>query len=73
MPRRRVSTSNVWRGWVRRVIVGGTKAGSTPTEAIMLLNRDLSVARRSDEARGGQLVSSAVFGGAWIGMLETGA
>jgi threonine aldolase len=56
------------------VVLGGTKAGATPTEAICLLNPDL---RRRFAARlkhGGQLVSKARFlAGPWIGLLETGA
>jgi threonine aldolase len=56
------------------VIVGGTKAGSTPTEAIMLLNRDLERRFGARMKHGGQLVSKARFLAApWIGMLETGA
>ncbi|MFZ4606000.1 MAG: low specificity L-threonine aldolase [Caulobacter sp.] len=56
------------------LIMGGTKAGSTPTEAIVLLNKDLG--RRFDARlkHAGQLVSKGRFLAApWIGMLETGA
>lgn len=56
------------------LIMGGTKSGSTPTEAIVLLNKDL--ARRFDARlkHAGQLVSKGRFLSApWIGMLETGA
>jgi threonine aldolase len=56
------------------LVMGGTKAGSTPTEAIVLLNRDL--ARRFDARlkHAGQLVSKGRFLAApWIGMLEGGA
>jgi threonine aldolase len=56
------------------VVVGGTKAGSTPTEAIVLIEPSV---RRRFGARlkhGGQLVSKSRFLAApWIGMLETGA
>jgi threonine aldolase len=56
------------------VILGGTKAGSTPTEAIMLLNRDLERRLGARMKHAGQLVSKARFLAApWIGMLETGA
>lgn len=56
------------------LIMGGTKSGSTPTEAIVLLNKDL--ARRFDARlkHAGQLVSKGRFLAApWIGLLETGA
>jgi threonine aldolase len=56
------------------VIVGGTKAGSTPSEAIVLF--DKSLARRFDARlkHAGQLVSKGRYLAApWIGMLETGA
>jgi threonine aldolase len=55
-------------------VVGGTKAGGTPTEAIVLI--DKALARRFDARmkHGGQLVSKGRFLAApWIGMLETGA
>lgn len=55
-------------------VLGGTKAGSTPSEAIVLFDRTL--ARRFDARmkHGGQLVSKARYLAApWIGMLETGA
>lgn len=56
------------------LVLGGTKAGSTPTEAIVLFDKAL---RRRFGARlkhGGQLVSKARFLAApWIGMLESGA
>ena len=55
-------------------VLGGTKAGSTPSEAIVLF--DTSLARRFDARmkHGGQLVSKARYLAApWIGMLETGA
>lgn len=56
------------------LVMGGTKAGSTPTEAIVLLNKALG--RRFDARlkHAGQLVSKGRFLSApWIGMLETGA
>ena len=56
------------------VVLGATKAGSTPSEAIALLN---PVLRRRFGARlkhAGQLVSKARFLAApWIGLLESGA
>ena len=55
-------------------IIGGTKAGSTPSEAIVLLDRAL--ARRFDARmkHAGQLVSKGrYFAAPWIGMLESGA
>ena len=56
------------------LVMGGTKAGSTPTEAIVLIDPAL---RRRFGARlkhGGQLTSKARFLAApWIGMLDTGA
>jgi len=55
-------------------VMGGTKAGAPPTEALILLSES---ARRRFGARlkhGGQLISKARFLSApWIGMLETGA
>ncbi len=55
-------------------VLGGTKVGSTPTEAIVLIEPSV---RRRFGARlkhGGQLVSKARFLAApWIGMLESGA
>lgn len=56
------------------LVMGGTKAGSTPTEALVLLNKGL--ARRFDARlkHAGQLVSKGRFLAApWIGMLEQGA
>jgi threonine aldolase len=55
-------------------VLGGTKAGSTPTEAIVLF--DKALARRFDARlkHAGQLVSKGRFLAApWIGLLETGA
>ena len=54
--------------------MGGTKAGSTPSEAIVLFDKTLT--RRFDARmkHGGQLVSKNRFLSApWIGMLESGA
>jgi threonine aldolase len=56
------------------LVIGGTKAGATPSEAIVLL--DASLARRFDARmkHAGQLVSKARYLAApWVGMLETGA
>ena len=56
------------------LVMGGTKAGMTPTEAIVLFDRSLS--RRFDARlkQAGQLTSKGRFLSApWIGMLETGA
>ena len=56
------------------LIMGGTKSGSTPTEAVVLLNKAL--ARRFDARlkHAGQLVSKGRYLAApWIGLLETGA
>lgn len=56
------------------VVMGGTKAGSTPSEAIVLFDKTL--ARRFDARmkHAGQLVSKGRYLAApWIGMLETGA
>ena len=56
------------------VVLGGTKAGSTPTEAIVILNRDLAHRFGARMKHGGQLTSKARFLAApWVGMLETGA
>jgi len=55
-------------------VLGGTKAGSTPTEAIVLF--DKALARRFDARlkHAGQLVSKGRFLAApWIGMLQDGA
>jgi threonine aldolase len=56
------------------LIIGGTKAGMTPSEAIVLLDPALS--RRFDARlkQAGQLPSKSRFYAApWIGMLESGA
>jgi threonine aldolase len=55
-------------------VMGGTKAGSTPSEAIVLLDKALG--RRFDARmkHAGQLVSKGrYFAAPWIGMLESGA
>jgi len=55
-------------------VLGGTKAGATPTEAIVLF--DKALARRFDARlkHAGQLVSKSRYLAApWIGLLETGA
>jgi len=59
---------------VNILIVGGTKAGMTPTEAIVLF--DKALIRRFDARlkQAGQLPSkSRFFAAPWIGMLESGA
>jgi threonine aldolase len=56
------------------LVMGGTKAGSTPSEAVVLLNPAL--ARRFDARmkHAGQLVSKGRFLSApWLGLLETDA
>ena len=56
------------------LVLGGTKAGMPPTEAVVLFDKRLS--RRFDARlkQGGQLPSKGRFYAApWIGMLETGA
>jgi threonine aldolase len=56
------------------LIMGGTKAGATPTEAIVLLDKSLNRRFGARLKHGGQLVSKARFLAApWIGMLESGA
>lgn len=56
------------------LILGGTKAGSTPTEAIVLLDKSLSRRFAARLKHGGQLISKSRFLAApWIGMLEGGA
>ena len=56
------------------LVMGGTKAGMPPTEALVLFDKSLS--RRFDARlkQAGQLTSKGRFLAApWIGMLETGA
>ena len=56
------------------LILGGTKAGATPTEAIVLLDKSLNRRFGARLKHGGQFVSKARFLAApWIGMLESGA
>jgi threonine aldolase len=59
---------------VDALVLGGTKAGSTPSEAMVFF--DKALARRLDQRlkHMGQLVSKARYLAApWIGMLESGA
>ena len=56
------------------LVMGGTKAGSTPTEAIVLFDRALGRRFGARLKHAGQLISKARFLAApWIGMLESGA
>ena len=56
------------------VVLGGTKAGATPTEAIVLIDRTLGRRFGARLKHGGQLTSKSRFLAApWIGMLETDA
>jgi threonine aldolase len=56
------------------VVLGGTKAGSTPTEAIVLIDKSLGRRFGARLKHGGQLASKARFLAApWVGMLESGA
>ena len=56
------------------LVLGGTKAGGTPTEAIVLIDKTLGRRFGARLKHGGQLTSKARFLAApWIGMLETGA
>lgn len=56
------------------VVVGGTKAGATPTEAIVLIDKTLGRRFGARLKHGGQLTSKSRFLAApWVGMLETGA
>ncbi|MBA3812410.1 MAG: low specificity L-threonine aldolase, partial [Caulobacteraceae bacterium] len=56
------------------LILGGTKAGSTPSEAIVLLDKSLARRFGARLKHAGQLISKARFLAApWIGMLEAGA
>jgi threonine aldolase len=55
-------------------VLGGTKAGSTPTEAIALINKSHGRRFGARLKHGGQLTSKARFLAApWVGMLESGA
>ncbi len=56
------------------LVIGGAKAGATPTEAVVLFDKTLGRRFGARLKHGGQLVSKARFLSApWIGMLETGA
>ncbi len=56
------------------LVLGGTKAGGTPTEAIVLIDKTLGRRFGARLKHGGQLTSKARFLAApWIGMLEGGA
>jgi len=56
------------------LVLGGTKVGSTPTEAIVLFDKTLARRFGARLKHGGQLISKARFLAApWIGMLESGA
>ena len=56
------------------LVMGGTKAGSTPTEAIVLIDKTLGRRFGARLKHGGQLTSKARFLSApWIAMLESGA
>ncbi len=66
--------SAVARLGVDVLVLGGTKAGSTPTEAIVLIDKTLSRRFGARLKHAGQLISKARFLAApWIGMLENGA
>jgi threonine aldolase len=59
---------------VDAAVLGGTKAGGTPTEAIVLFDRALARRFGARLKHAGQLVAKARFLAApWIGMLEDGA
>lgn len=56
------------------LVLGGTKAGGTPTEAIVLIDKTVGRRFGARLKHGGQLASKARFLAApWIGMLEGGA
>jgi len=56
------------------LIIGGTKAGMTPSEAVVLFNTELSARFDARLKQAGQLPSKSRFYAApWIGMLESGA
>jgi threonine aldolase len=55
-------------------VIGGTKAGSTPSEAIVLFDQRLARRFAARMKHAGQLISKGRFLAApWIGMLERGA
>jgi len=59
---------------VEIMVLGGTKAGATPTEAIVLIDKSLGRRFGARLKHAGQLISKGRFLAApWIGMLETGA
>ncbi len=59
---------------VAAAVIGGTKAGATPTEAIALFDKSLSRRFAGRLKHAGQLVSKSRFLSVpWIGMLESGA
>jgi threonine aldolase len=56
------------------LVIGGTKAGSTPTEAVVFLNKALAKRLDARLKHAGQLVSQGRYLAApWIGLLVTGA
>jgi threonine aldolase len=56
------------------LVMGGTKAGGTPTEAIVLIDKTLGRRFGARLKHAGQLTSKARFLAApWVGMLESGA
>lgn len=62
------------RSGVDLLVMGGTKAGMTPTEAIVLFDPALSARFDARLKQAGQLTSKGRFLSApWIGMLETDA
>ena len=64
----------VGRLGIDTLVLGGTKAGATPTEAIVLFDKALGRRFGARLKHGGQLVSKARFLAApWVGMLESGA
>ena len=64
----------IGRSGVDVLVMGGTKAGATPTEAIVLLDKSLDRRFGARLKHGGQLISKARFLAApWIGMLQDGA
>lgn len=66
--------TSVARLGVDLAVLGGTKAGSTPTEAIVLIDKTLDRRFGARLKHGGQLISKARFLAApWIGMLESDA
>jgi threonine aldolase len=59
---------------VDAAVLGGTKAGATPTEAIVLFDKALARRFGARLKHGGQLISKGRYLAApWIGLLETGA